>query len=246
HRREIVFEDVWYRYPGAEAERFAVEAVDLTVAYGQSVAIVGTNGSGKSTLMNLLPRLTEPTRGRVLVDGVDIAGVSLRSLRGQLAAVTQQSVMFAGSIADNIAYGRRHTPRQDIVAAAKAASAHGFVMSLPDGYDTKLGEGGKGLSGGQRQRLCIARAILRDPAVLILDEATSQIDAESEAQITEAVNRAKRGRTTFVIAHRLSTVVDCDQIVVMDAGRIIDRGTHEQLLGRCAIYQTLVRTQLAA
>ncbi|MEM1109069.1 MAG: ABC transporter ATP-binding protein [Planctomycetota bacterium] len=243
HRRDVVFEGVTFRYP--DAEDLAVRHLDLRVEHGQSVAIVGTNGSGKTTLLNLLPRLASPTQGRVLIDGVDIATVSLRSLREQLSVVTQQSVTFAGTIAENIAYGRRETPREQIVAAAKAAFADDFVSELPDGYDTVLGEGGAGLSGGQRQRLCIARAILRDPAILILDEATSQIDAESEARITSAINGARAGRTTLIIAHRLSTVVDCDNIVVMDQGRIADQGTHEQLLERCHIYRTLVQTQMA-
>ena len=242
HHQSIVFEAVSYRYPGADEP--AVTHVDLEIKHGQSVAIVGTNGSGKSTLLNLLPRLTNPSQGRVLIDGIDIADVSLRSLRRQMSMVTQQSVLFAGTIADNIAYGRRETPRDAIVAAAQASFADEFVRELPHGYDTVLGEGGSGLSGGQRQRLCIARAILRDPAILILDEATSQIDSESEARITTAINEAKAGRTTLIIAHRLSTVVDCDNIAVMSDGRIIDQGTHRQLLDRCVTYQTLVQTQL--
>ncbi len=244
HHRDIVFDQIDYQYPGSD--ELAVRAVTLHIRHGESVAIVGTNGSGKSTLLNLLPRLTTPTRGRVLIDGQDIADVSLRSLRGQLSVVTQQTVLFAGTIADNIAYGRRHVPRADIVAAARAASADDFVNELPRGYDTKLGEAGAGLSGGQRQRLCIARAILRDPAILILDEATSQIDAESEARIAEAIDQLRAGRTTLIIAHRLSTVVDCDNIVVMQHGEIIDQGTHRQLLERCGTYQTLVKTQLTA
>ncbi|MEM1027322.1 MAG: ABC transporter ATP-binding protein [Planctomycetota bacterium] len=242
HQRDIVFEAVSYQYPGSE--EWAVRHLDLRVGHGDSVAIVGTNGSGKSTLLNLLPRLTSPTQGRVLIDGTDIAAVSLRSLREQLSVVTQHTVIFAGTIADNIAYGRRHTPRPNIIAAAAAAFADEFVRELPEGYDTVLGEGGAGLSGGQRQRLCIARAILRDPAILILDEATSQIDSESEARITDAINEARTGRTTFIIAHRLSTVVDCDNIVVMNEGQIVDQGTHPELLERCVIYQTLVSTQL--
>ena len=244
HHREIVFEQIDYRYPNSQ--ELAVDGVSLRVGHGESVAIVGTNGSGKSTLLNLLPRLTTPTRGRVLIDGQDIAGVSLRSLRSQLSVVTQQSVLFAGTIADNIAYGRRHVSRDDIEAAARAASAHEFIAELPEGYDTRLGEAGAGLSGGQRQRLCIARAILRDPAILILDEATSQIDAESEARITAAIDQLRAGRTTLIIAHRLSTVVDCDNIVVMQDGRIIDQGTHRDLLQRCGVYQTLVKTQLTS
>ena len=242
HHQSITFERVQYRYPGAEEP--AVDGVDLHITHGQSVAIVGTNGSGKTTLLNMLPRLTAPTAGRVLVDGSDISAVSLRSLRQQMSVVTQQTVLFAGTVADNIAYGRRETPRPRIIEAAKAAHADGFVRELRDGYDTVLGEGGSGLSGGQRQRLCIARAILRDPSILIMDEATSQIDAESEHRIAEAIDALREGRTTLIIAHRLSTVIDCDLIVVMQDGRIIDRGKHHDLLDRCGVYQTLVRTQL--
>lgn len=242
HHRDVLFENVSYRYPGSD--ELALNDVTLKIEHGQSVAIVGANGSGKSTMLNLLPRLTTPTQGRVLVDGTDIAGVTLRSLRHQLSAVTQQSVLFAGTIADNIAYGRRETPRADIIAAAKAAHADEFVQELPKGYDTPLGEAGSGLSGGQRQRLCIARAILRDPAILIMDEATSQIDAESEARITAAIESMRAGRTTIIIAHRLSTVVHCDNIIVMEDGHIVDQGVHRELLERCDIYQSLVKNQL--
>ncbi|MEM8783696.1 MAG: ABC transporter ATP-binding protein [Planctomycetota bacterium] len=243
HAERVTFEEVSYAYPGGDGE--AISGFALDVPHGQSVAIVGPNGSGKSTTLSLLPRLVEPTRGRVLIDGRDIAGHSLRSLRKQLAIVTQQSIVFEGTIAENIAYGRRHVPRRRIVEAAKLAHAHEFIERQPDGYDTVLGEGGSGLSGGQRQRLCIARAILRDPAILILDEATSQIDAESEAQIHAAMREIMQDRTTFIIAHRLSTVVDADVIVVLEAGRIVDRGTHHELLERCALYQSLVKHQMA-
>ncbi|MFA9476771.1 ABC transporter ATP-binding protein [Phycisphaerales bacterium AB-hyl4] len=242
HSREVHFDHVSYRYPNAD--RFAVHQVDLHVKHGQTIAVVGPNGSGKSTLLNLLPRLTNPSEGRVLIDGVDIANVNLRQLRSQIAVVTQQTYLFAGTIADNIAYGRRHITRDAIERAAKSAFAHEFVAALPDGYDTKLGESGSGLSGGQRQRLALARAILRDPAILILDEATSQIDTDSEAKISEALASFREGRTTFIVAHRLSTVVDADCIVVMEAGKIADMGTHHELLERSAIYQTLTRTQL--
>ncbi len=242
HHESIEFQDVSYTYRGQATP--ALDGVSLRVGHGQTVAIVGGNGSGKTTLLNLLPRLTAPSAGCVLIDGTDVAGVNLKVFRRQLAVVPQQSVLFEGTIADNIAYGQLNAKRDDIIAAAKAAFAHEFVSTLPDGYDTLLGEGGSGLSGGQKQRLCIARAILRDPAILILDEATSQIDADSEAKINRAMETFRAGRTTFIIAHRLSTVVDCDMIVVMDAGNIVDRGTHAELLERCDVYQTLTHTQL--
>jgi ABC-type multidrug transport system fused ATPase/permease subunit len=242
HRRDIAFEQVTFSYPGQD--RAAVGAVSLHVPFGHSVAIVGSNGSGKTTLLHLLSRLLDPEQGRVLIDGVDIATVNLRSLRSQIAVVTQQSVLFEDTIAGNITYGRRYESLDRVVAAARAAFADEFISALPRGYQTPLGEDGSGLSGGQRQRICIARAILRDPAILILDEATSQIDADSEAKINQALRTFRHGRTTFVIAHRLSTVVDADLIVVMDDGRIVAQGTHAQLLETCDIYRTLNLTQL--
>ncbi len=244
HSQSIVFDGAGYKYQGQD--RLAVADANLHVRFGQTIAIVGANGSGKSTLLNLLPRLTEPTTGRVFIDGIDISEVSLRSLRKQIAVVTQQTILFNSTIADNIAYGRRYESMDKIRAAAEAAFAHEFIDALPRGYKTMLGEDGSGLSGGQRQRLCIARAILRDPAILILDEATSQIDAESEGKINRALRKFRHGRTTFIIAHRLSTVVDADMIVVMDNGRIIDRGKHNELMERCPIYQMLTQTQLRA
>jgi subfamily B ATP-binding cassette protein MsbA len=242
HHASIEFQAVSYTYLNQPAA--ALNDVTLKIEHGQTVAIVGGNGSGKTTLLNLLPRLTSPNPGRVLVDGTDIAGVNLKAYRRQLAVVPQHSILFEGTIADNIAYGHLNANRDDIIAASKAAFAHEFVNELTDGYDTLLGEGGSGLSGGQKQRLCIARAILRDPAILILDEATSQIDADSEAKINRAMHSFRTGRTTFIIAHRLSTVVDCDMIVVMEAGEIVDRGTHTELLSRCDAYRTLTHTQL--
>jgi subfamily B ATP-binding cassette protein MsbA len=242
HCQTVHFENVTYSYP--RAQRSAVMMIDLEARHGQTIAIVGANGSGKSTLLNLLPRLIDPKDGRVTIDGTDIADISLRSLRKQIAVVTQQTVVFEGTIADNIAYGRRHTGLGQIQDAARAAYAHEFIDPLPDGYQAMLGEGGSGLSGGQKQRICIARAILRDPAILILDEATSQIDADSEAKINQALAAFRQGRTTFIIAHRLSTVVDADLIAVMVDGQIVDRGRHDELLKRCPTYQMLTRTQL--
>ena len=242
HRASIAFESVTYAYPG-QAEP-AVRDVSLTVSHGQTIALVGCNGSGKSTLLALLPRLLNPKQGRVLVDGQDIALASLRSLRQQIGVVTQQTVLFEGTIEENIAYGRRHAPRAAVLAAATAAFADEFIRELPLGYETPLGEGGSGLSGGQRQRLCIARALLRDPAVMILDEATSQIDGHSEQRIHEALRGLRGHCTTFIIAHRLATVIDADRILVMDGGRVVDHGSHEELLARCRLYQLLTRTQL--
>ena len=242
HQQNVSFENITYTYP--ESENPALCGINLRVSHGETVAIVGPNGSGKSTLINLLPRLLVPDEGTVRIDDRDIAEVSLRSLRDQMAAVTQQTVLFAGTIADNIAYGQRHLSRQRLEEAARTALADEFIAALPEGYDTYLGEGGVGLSGGQRQRLAIARAILRDPSILILDEATSQIDADSEDKIVQALDRIRLGRTTFVIAHRLSTVVDADRIVVMQNGRIVDEGDHQTLLDRSETYANLARRQL--
>lgn len=242
HRRDLAFERVTYTYPAAA--RPALRDVSLRARFGQTVAIVGSNGSGKTTLMSLLPRLLEPDTGRILIDGLDTARVTLPSLRRQIAMVTQLNILFQGTIAQNIAYGCQHEPMEKIVAAAKIAYADEFIGQLPNGYQTALGEAGEGLSGGQRQRLCIARAVLRNPAILILDEATSQIDADSEAKISQALRQIRHGRTTFIIAHRLSTVIDSDLIVVMADGQIIDQGTHAELLQRCQVYQTLTQTQL--
>lgn len=242
HRDAIDIEGVTFTYPGAASP--ALREVSLHVPQGSHVAIVGPNGSGKTTLLGLIPRLHEPDSGAVRVDGHDVAGVSLRSLRRQIALVTQQAVLFQGTIADNIAYGQRHASRRAIREAAERAHAGDFIERLPEGYDTPLGEQGLGLSGGQKQRLCLARAILRDPAILILDEATSQIDSESEAKIQAALHGFRRGRTTLTIAHRLSTVIDAHTIVVMQDGDIIDTGTHAELVERCGLYQTLASTQL--
>ena len=244
HHRDVVFENISFRYPDQDAD--ALSQINLHAAHGQSVAIVGSNGSGKTTLLSMLPRLLDPDIGRVLIDGKDIREHSLASLRQQLAIVTQQSFLFKDTIRANITYGRRHASEAEMLAASQAAYADEFIRDMPGGYDRVLGEAGSGLSGGQRQRICIARAILRNPTILILDEATSQVDAESEAKIAAALEKIREGRSTFIIAHRLSTVIHSDQIVVMDAGRIIDTGKHDDLLERCDIYRTLTRTQLSS
>jgi ABC-type multidrug transport system fused ATPase/permease subunit len=242
HKESVEFKHVSFTYDSQNKP--AVHDISLSFSHGMEVAVVGGNGSGKSTLLSLLPRLIKPSQGQVFIDGKDINTINLRSLRRNIAVVTQQSVLFQGTIADNIAYNHRHISREQIVEAAKLAHAHDFIESLPGGYDYELVEGGKGLSGGQCQRLCIARAILRDPAILILDEATSQIDAESEAKINAALHNIREGRTVLVIAHRLSTVVDADMIVVMDAGQIVDQGKHDELLERCDIYKQLTLNQM--
>ncbi|MEM9558877.1 MAG: ABC transporter ATP-binding protein [Planctomycetota bacterium] len=241
HEREIVFERVALTYPGAETP--ALDGVSLSIPFGQTVAFVGPNGSGKTTLLSLVPRLIDPSRGRVLIDGQDLSTADLRDLRKQIGVVTQETVLFRRSVRDNVAYGI-DASRERIDDALARAHASDIVAGIPGGLDAQIGEQGLTLSGGQRQRLAIARAILRDPAVLILDEATSMIDADSEARITEAIAEFSRGRTTLVVAHRLSTVVNADRIVVLDAGRIIDDGTHDELLERCELYRQLARHQL--
>jgi ABC-type multidrug transport system fused ATPase/permease subunit len=242
HRKSLVFRDISFTYEGGE--RPALDGVDLEIRHGEKVAIVGPNGSGKTTLLMLAPRLLSPQRGQVLIDGVDIAGVNVRGLRRQIGVVTQETVLFRGSVAENIAFGAGVVSRAQVTDAAKRARADEFIVELPKGYDTVLAEGGASLSGGQRQRLAIARAILRDPSILILDEATSQIDAESEALINRAITEFSEGRTALLIAHRLSTVLMADRIVVMDEGRVVDQGAHDDLLERCEVYQRLARNQL--
>lgn len=242
HGRELVFEGVRYRYPGAD--RDALSGVDLRVPHGEHVAVVGPNGCGKTTLLSLVPRLFDPDDGGLFVDGRDVREVTLASLRDQVGVVTQETVMFRGTVRENIAFGRE-VDDATLHRAAALAHATDFVERLPAGFDTAVAELGTSLSGGQRQRLAIARALVRDPSILILDEATSQIDAESEEQINDAIAEFRKGRTLLVIAHRLSTVLAADRIVVMDEGRVVDQGEHQTLLERCEVYARLARTQLA-
>ena len=241
HSRSLEFRDVSFRYPSAAVD--ALRNVNLSIRAGETVAFVGPNGSGKTTLVSLVPRLFDPAAGTVLLDGLDITRHSVRSLRRQIGLVTQESVIFHASIAENISYGRRRAKRELVVEAARKAFVDEFVRELPDGYDTLVGEHGARLSGGQRQRIAIARAILRDPAIIIFDEALSQIDPDSERKIHQALEEFRRGRTTLVIAHRFATTVEADRIVVLDAGRIVDCGPHAELLQRCELYRKLYRTQ---
>jgi len=214
----------------------ALEDVDLAVEAGWTVALVGPTGGGKTSLVALLARLYDPSRGTVRIDGVDLRAVDLRSLRSQVAFVADESFLFSATVAENIAYAKPSATREEIEMAARRAQAHGFIVQLPQGYDTLVGERGLTLSGGQRQRVAIARALLADPRILILDDATSSVDARTEAAIKRGLREALAGRTTFIVAHRMSTISLADEVVVMDGGRIVDRGTHDELLERCPLY----------
>ncbi len=241
-RRQIEFRDVRFAYAGTDGG--TLHGVSLKVGVGQVLAIVGRSGAGKTTLVNLIPRFYDVTGGAILIDGRDIREVTLASLRAQIAIVTQETVLFDDSVATNIAYGRPSAGRSEIEAAARAAHAHEFIEQLPDAYDTLVGERGQKLSGGQRQRLAIARALLRDSPILILDEATSSLDAEAESLVQEALMNLMRNRTSFVIAHRLSTVRRADAIVVLEDGRVIEEGRHDDLLARGGAYAKLYDLQL--
>jgi ATP-binding cassette, subfamily B, bacterial MsbA len=241
-RNTIEFRDVAFSYP--EADDATLHGVSFAVGAGQTLAIVGRSGAGKTTLVNLVPRFYDVKGGAILVDGVDVRDVTLASLRAQIGIVTQETVLFDDTIAANIAYGRPAATRDDIESAARAAHAHEFIMALPAGYEGLIGERGQRLSGGQRQRIAIARALLRDSPILILDEATSALDAESEMLVQDALSNLMRNRTSFVIAHRLSTVRRADLIVVIERGRIVESGTHEALLARGGAYAKLYELQL--
>lgn len=217
--------------------------ISLAIRPGEIVALVGPSGAGKSTLFNLIPRFYDPTEGVVSIDGYDLRTVTQQSVRGQIGMVPQETILFGGTIRENIAYGRLDASQEEIVAAAKAANAHEFILATPQGYETVVGERGIKLSGGQRQRIAIARAILKDPRILLLDEATSSLDSESEELVQEALNRLMEGRTSVIIAHRLSTIKVAHRIVVLDGGRIVEEGSHEALMGLGGLYAHLYTMQ---
>jgi len=237
---DIAFEEVHFAY---EEGKPVLKGISFTAPAGTTTALVGSSGSGKSTLISLVNAFNRPDTGTVLVDGRDLGDIRLRDYRSRLGVVLQENFLFDGTVAENIAYGNPESTREDLVEAARIANADDFVTGFEDGYDTVIGERGVKLSGGQRQRLAIARAILADPDVLILDEATSSLDSESEAQIQEALNKLRSGRTTFVIAHRLSTIQSADQILVIEDGRIVERGTHGELLAAAGRYKELYDKQ---
>jgi subfamily B ATP-binding cassette protein MsbA len=239
----VRFESVGFRYTDRDVDVLA--GVDIDVRPGEVVAVVGPSGAGKSTLVQLIPRFYDVVGGRVLIDGVDVRDVRRRDLRAHMAAVPQETQLFSGPISENLRVGKLDATDEELVAAAVAANAHDFIAAFPDGYETIVGERGVKLSGGQRQRVAIARAILKDPRILILDEATSSLDSESEFLVQEALDTLMEGRTTFVIAHRLSTVRNADRILVLDAGRIVQEGPHDELILVGGLYADLYARQLS-
>ena len=237
----MTFEDVTFRYFRGEP---VLQGVSFTAEPGQTIALLGATGSGKSTFINLIPRFYDASEGRVLIDEHDVRDLKIDSLRGSIGIVLQETTLFAGTIRDNIAFGRPDAPMDDITAAAQAAEAHDFVMEFPQGYDTPVGERGVTLSGGQKQRVAIARALLMDPQILIMDDSTSSVDLATEYRIQQALDELMKGRTSFVIAQRISTVLSADQILVLDKGSIAAQGTHNELMENSPIYAEIYHSQL--
>ncbi len=238
----VRFEDVTFRYYNSGEP--VLKNVNLEVQPGQTIALLGATGSGKTTIINLLPRFYDPSQGRITIDGYDLRDVCLDSLRAQIGIVLQETTLFSGTIRENIAFGKSDATMEEVTAAAKAAAAHDFILSFPQGYDTPVGERGTTLSGGQKQRIAIARALLLDPHILILDDSTSSVDLATEAQIQHALDKLMKGRTSFVIAQRISTVLQADQILVLEKGEIVARGTHQELMEDSAIYAEIYNSQL--
>jgi len=242
-RECIEFRRVYFQYDGSEA---VLKNINLRIDRGQTVALVGLSGAGKSTLVDLIPRFYDVSSGAIFIDGVDVRDIQLRSLREKIGIVTQETILFNDTVANNIAYGRRDASRKEIEEAARLAYAHQFIVELPEGYDTVIGERGAKLSGGQRKRLAIARALLKNPDILILDEATAELDSESEELVQQALQNLMAGRTTIAIAHRLSTIYQADKIVVIDNGQIVQTGRHEELIKQEGIYRRLYNLQFKA
>ncbi|MBN1121595.1 MAG: ABC transporter ATP-binding protein [Anaerolineae bacterium] len=239
----VTFENVSFHYNGSSDCEVLCD-IDLEIDPGQRVALLGATGSGKSTLVNLIPRFYDASSGRVLIDGVDVRDLSETALRAQIGFAMQQTTLFSGTVAENIAYGRPDAPREEIIAAAKAAQAHDFITAMPEGYDSKVESRGANLSGGQKQRIAIARALLIDPAILVFDDSTSSVDMDTEFRIQEALEELMEDRTTFIIAQRISSVLNADKIVILDRGRITAQGTHRELIKSSPIYQDIYRSQL--
>jgi ABC-type multidrug transport system fused ATPase/permease subunit len=236
----VTFKDVDFSYAGRAD---TLRDINVEARPGSKIALVGPTGAGKTTLISLIPRFYDPSRGRVEIDGVDVRKLTLKSLRAHVGLVQQEPILFSDTISNNIRYGRLEATSEEIVAAARAANAHDFIMGLPNQYETVIGERGAKLSGGERQRISVARAFLKDAPILILDEPTSSIDSRTESVILDALDRLMEGRTTFMVAHRLSTIRNADQILVLNHGRIVESGTHDELLERQGLYRQLYEMQ---